>query len=81
LHREFALSIYSGKEPQQRTSHYARTSYLSYSYRVVAVLLPDLLRHEALTTLRPVPTTVIAEFVDDIFLPLVRDKRAREKDK
>jgi AcrR family transcriptional regulator len=45
----------------------------------IASLLPDLLRHEVLTSLRPVPNAVIAEFVDDIFLPLVRVKPAREK--
>ena len=38
----------------------------------IASLLLDLLRHEVLMTLRPVPNAVIAEFVDDIFLPLVR---------
>jgi AcrR family transcriptional regulator len=38
----------------------------------IASLLPDLLRHEILMTLKPVPNAVIAEFVDDIFLPLVR---------
>jgi hypothetical protein len=32
----------------------------------------DLLRHEMLMTLRPVPEETIAEIVDDIFLPLVR---------
>jgi AcrR family transcriptional regulator len=47
----------------------------------IASLLPDLLRHELLVTLRPVPDAVIAEFVDDIFLPLVRVKPAREKKK
>jgi AcrR family transcriptional regulator len=47
----------------------------------IASLLPDLLRHEALTTLKPVPNAVIAEFVDDIFLPLVRPKSARERKK
>jgi hypothetical protein len=47
----------------------------------IASLLPDLLRHELLMTLRPVPNAVIAEFVDDIFLPLVRAKPAREKKK
>jgi AcrR family transcriptional regulator len=47
----------------------------------LASLLPDLLRHEVLMTLRPVPNAVIAEFVDDIFLPLVRVKAAREKKK
>jgi AcrR family transcriptional regulator len=47
----------------------------------IASLLPDLLRHELLTTLRPVPTTVIAEFVDDIFLPLVRVGPVRENKK
>jgi hypothetical protein len=44
-------------------------------------LLPDLLRHELLMTLKPVPNAVITEFVDDIFLPLVRPKPAREKTK
>lgn len=44
-------------------------------------LLPDLLRHELLMTLKPVPKAVITEFVDDIFLPLVRFKPAREKKK
>jgi AcrR family transcriptional regulator len=38
----------------------------------IASLLVDLLRHEVLMTLKPVPNAVIAEFVDDIFLPLVR---------
>jgi AcrR family transcriptional regulator len=43
----------------------------------IASLLPDLLRHELLMTLKPIPKAVIAEFVDDIFLPLVRSKPAR----
>ena len=38
----------------------------------IASLPADLLRHEVLMTLKPVPKAVIAEFVDDIFLPLVR---------
>lgn len=42
-------------------------------------LLPDLVRHEFLMTLKPVPNAVITELVDEIFLPLVRPKRAREK--
>lgn len=46
--------------------------------RIVS-LLPDLLRHELLMTLKPVPNAVITEFVDDIFLPLVRPRPAREK--
>ncbi|MFD9941210.1 TetR/AcrR family transcriptional regulator C-terminal ligand-binding domain-containing protein [Nonomuraea sp. NPDC059023] len=33
----------------------------------------DLYRHEALTTLRPLPDDVIEEILDDIVLPLVRD--------
>lgn len=45
----------------------------------IASLLADLLRHEILMTLKPVPSAVITEFVDDIFLPLVRPKPAREK--
>ena len=45
----------------------------------VASLLADLLRHEVLMTLKPVPSAVITEFVDDIFLPLVRLKPTREK--
>ncbi len=44
-------------------------------------LLPDLVRHEFLMTLRPVSKAAITEFVDDIFLPLVRPKPAREKKK
>jgi AcrR family transcriptional regulator len=44
-------------------------------------LLPDLLRHEFLLTSKPVPNAVIAEFVDDIFLPLVRPKPARANKK
>jgi hypothetical protein len=47
----------------------------------IASLLPDLLRHEVLMTLKPVPNAVIAEFVDDIFLPLVRPKPARGEKK
>jgi len=45
----------------------------------IASLPADLLRHEILMTLKPVPNAVITEFVDDIFLPLVRMKPAREK--
>jgi AcrR family transcriptional regulator len=37
----------------------------------VRSLLPDLVRHEFLMTLKPVSKAVITEFVDDIFLPLV----------
>ena len=47
----------------------------------IASLPADLLRHEVLMTLKPVPKAVIAEFVDDIFLPLVRPKPAREMKK
>jgi AcrR family transcriptional regulator len=47
----------------------------------IASLVPDLLRHELLMTLKPVPNALIAEFVDDIFLPLVRVKPARGKRK
>jgi hypothetical protein len=47
----------------------------------IASLLPDLVRHEFLMILKPVPKTAITEFVDDIFLPLVRPKPAREKRK
>lgn len=47
----------------------------------VRSLLPDLVRHEFLMTLKPVPCAVITEFVDDIFLPLVRPKLEREKKK
>jgi AcrR family transcriptional regulator len=39
-------------------------------------LLPDLVRHEFLMTLKPVPNAVIAEFVEDVFMPLVRVKPA-----
>jgi AcrR family transcriptional regulator len=46
------------------------------------VSLPvDLLRHEVLMTLKPVPNAVIAGVVDEIFLPLVRPKSAHEKKK
>jgi AcrR family transcriptional regulator len=45
----------------------------------IASLLPDLLRHELLMTLKPIPNAVIKEFVDDIFLPLVRPKSASEE--
>ncbi|GLH96763.1 TetR/AcrR family transcriptional regulator [Phytohabitans aurantiacus] len=38
----------------------------------IANLPMDLLRHDLLMTLRPVPDETIAEIVDDIFLPLVR---------
>jgi AcrR family transcriptional regulator len=38
----------------------------------VASLPVDLLRHELLMTLQPVPEETIVEIVDDIFLPLVR---------
>jgi AcrR family transcriptional regulator len=43
----------------------------------ITSLLPDLLRHEFLMTLKPIPKAVITEFVDDIFLPLVRLHGAR----
>jgi AcrR family transcriptional regulator len=39
----------------------------------------DLLRHELLTTLQPVPDEVILEIVDDIFLPLVRLRTAADE--
>ncbi len=46
------------------------------------VSLPvDLLRHEVLMTFKPVPTAVLAEVVDDIFLPLVRKQPARKEKK
>ncbi len=47
----------------------------------IASLLPDLVRHEFLMTLKPVPNAAITEFVDDIFLPLVRPKPARGEKK
>ena len=47
----------------------------------IASLPVDLLRHEVLMTLKPVPNAVITEFVDDIFLPLVRPKPARREKK
>jgi AcrR family transcriptional regulator len=47
----------------------------------IAALLPDLLRNEVLMTLKPVPNAVMVEFVDAIFLPLVRAQSAREKKK
>ena len=47
----------------------------------IASLLRDLLRHELLMTLKPVPNAVITEFVDRIFLPLARPKPVREKKK
>jgi len=47
----------------------------------IASLLPDLLRHELLMTLKPIPKAVITEFVDDIFLPLVGPKPAYEERK
>ncbi len=34
----------------------------------------DLLRHELLMTLQPVPEETITEIVDEIFLPLVRKR-------
>ncbi|MEV0401422.1 TetR/AcrR family transcriptional regulator [Actinoallomurus sp. NPDC050550] len=40
--------------------------------RRIAELPTDLLRHELLMTLQPVPDPTITEIVDDIFLPLVR---------
>jgi hypothetical protein len=45
----------------------------------IASLLPDLLRHELLMTLKPIPQALITEFVDDIFLPLVCPKPAYEE--
>jgi AcrR family transcriptional regulator len=38
----------------------------------IATVALDLLRHEMLMTLQPVPEETIAEIVDEIFLPLVR---------
>ena len=40
----------------------------------IAALPTDLLRHELLMTLRPVPDETIVEIVDQIFLPLVRPR-------
>jgi hypothetical protein len=40
----------------------------------IAALLPDLLRHELLMTLRPVPEAALAEMVDEVFLPLIGSK-------
>jgi AcrR family transcriptional regulator len=47
----------------------------------ISSLLPDLLRHELLMTLKPIPKAVITEFVDYIFLPLVCPKPAYEERK
>jgi hypothetical protein len=41
----------------------------------IANLPSDLLRHELLMTLQPVPDETVAEIVDDIFLPLVSTMR------
>jgi AcrR family transcriptional regulator len=38
----------------------------------VAALPLDLVRYEVITTLKPVPRTVLEEIVDEVFLPLVR---------
>ncbi|CAM3507296.1 TetR/AcrR family transcriptional regulator [Isoptericola cucumis] len=46
--------------------------------RVVALPF-DLLRHELLMTLRPVPRSVLEEIVDDIFLPLVAARSRAER--
>jgi hypothetical protein len=48
---------------------------------LIASLPADLLRHELQMTLKPVPNAVIAEFVDDIFPPLVCPKPARGEKK
>lgn len=45
----------------------------------IASLPADLLRHEILMTLKPVPASIITEFVDDIFLPLVSSKPPHKK--
>jgi len=47
----------------------------------IASLPADLLRHEVLMTLKPVSKAVITEFIDDIFLPLVRPQLARGEKK
>jgi AcrR family transcriptional regulator len=44
----------------------------------IASLPVDLLRHEVMMTLKPVPDAVIVELVDRIFLPLVRPEPAGE---
>lgn len=41
----------------------------------VRALPGDLLRHELLMTLKPVPRKTIEEIVDEVFLPLVRPER------
>jgi hypothetical protein len=51
------------------------SQFRSYKYEIA------LLRHELMMILRLVPNAVTAEFVDDIFLPLVRVRPAREKKK
>jgi AcrR family transcriptional regulator len=43
----------------------------------VSTLPLDLLRHEVLTTLKPVPRAVLEEIIDDVFLPLVRATTAK----
>jgi AcrR family transcriptional regulator len=45
------------------------------SPRVVELPL-DLFRHEVVMTMRPVPDDVIAEIVDDVWLPLLRQEAA-----
>jgi AcrR family transcriptional regulator len=40
----------------------------------VATLPFDLLRHELIMTLKPIPESVMLEIVDDIFLPMVRPR-------
>jgi AcrR family transcriptional regulator len=44
----------------------------------VRALPGDLLRHELLMTLKPVPRKVIEEIVDQVFLPLVRQEHQPE---
>ena len=41
----------------------------------IATVALDLLRHELLMTLQPVPVETITEIVDEIFLPLVRQRQ------
>jgi hypothetical protein len=45
----------------------------------IASLLPDRVRNEVKTTRRPLTNAVIAELVDDIFLPLVSAGRAKPR--
>lgn len=76
--RELRKKILSGEDSLlnlifQRAAKRGEIDAKKLTPRIIT-LVPDLLRHELLMTLEPIPESLIAATIDDILLPLVRPK-------